>query len=228
MMTQKKQLAKDLLKATLNIIKKEDKIEGFAFNWLENIIELSYLNGFEELLEEAYKLRTSKNNWGARWIGMITNIPFNHLKKDNHYELMTNYTELEKKYTYQQVVDFLAILEKSNESYLFVKDTNQIHEAIQLAKDDYELETIACYLCIQGYFEESLKMIENELSDFKYRIKVVKIVMVIELFRRDEFNKAKKLMNEIYHQWDSPHDNLYFAKGILGYQPWGGYPFSDY
>ena len=99
---------------------------------------------------------------------------------------------------------------------------------LEAAKDDYELELIAGSLVVSGYFDSAQKIIENELSEFPSRIRVVKKVMCIELFRMDKFKEALNILKEVYPEKHDPGENLYFARGILGYQAWGGYPFSDY
>lgn len=49
----KRQLAKQFLTEAFNIINKSKKIEGLATVWLDEIIELSYLNNFYDLKKKA-------------------------------------------------------------------------------------------------------------------------------------------------------------------------------
>ncbi|MEM7371936.1 MAG: hypothetical protein AAF587_25195 [Bacteroidota bacterium] len=225
-MKERQALAQQFLISTLDAIKQEEKIEGFAYMWLEVIIDISFLNGFEELMEEALQLRTSPKKHGHPLIGAITNI----LKPNTRpvYDWPKTKEELEKKYTYNNVIDFLKLMENSGSGYLILKNPNQLEAAIRLAKDDYELELIACSLCVHGHFEVAQKMIDKELSKFPHRIHVVNLVRCIELFRKNEFHKAKAMLDLIYPEKKSNWDNLILARGILGYQAWGGYPFSDY
>ena len=227
-MKERQNLAKQFLGLTLERLKNAQKIEGFAYKWLEEIIEISYLNGFNELMKEALDLRTSHKRLGNPLAGSLSNMDFSHKKIDNSYEWPKDKRELEKKYTYNKVIAFLKICDQSDDSHLFVKHPKEVGAALNLAKNDFDLETIACSLCVNGYFTEAHKIIANELSSFAYRIRVVKTVMCIELFRRDEFEKALKILDELYPEKNDPWNNLYFARGILGYEPWGGYPFSDY
>ncbi|MBO9700094.1 MAG: hypothetical protein J7604_07770 [Sporocytophaga sp.] len=223
-MTERKALALQYLNATFNLIKNKEKLEGFALMWLNEIIELSYLNEYQELMNAALALKKAKS-------GNILKRAFANFKfiiSDATHKLQKDKSAIEKKYSYQNVIHYLAPYMQANANKLFVNNIRTLDQALQLAKDDLDLEMVACSLCINHYFEEASRMIKNELKSFDYRIWVVKVVMCIELFRMDEFDKAKNILDEIYPEKNNCWTNLQFAKGILGYQPWDGYPFSDY
>ncbi|MEM6397139.1 MAG: hypothetical protein AAF741_12390 [Bacteroidota bacterium] len=225
-MNQRKTLAWEFLNTILKSIKKDGKIEGFAFIWLEEVIEISYLNGFYELMNEALELRNSTDKFGNPLAGAITN--FELIQVNAIYNWPKEKIELEQKYTYDRVVDFLKICRNSNESSLFINSPKEIKSALERAKDDFDLEIISCSLAVGGYFDSALNIINNYLSEFPYRIRISKIVICIELFRKGDFDEAKSILEEVYPERNSSWDNLFFARGILGYEPWGGYPFSDY
>ena len=111
---------------------------------------------------------------------------------------------------------------------LYIKNSEEIKTAIEKSKDDFDLEIIACSLVVNGNFDGAKRLIDNELSEFEHRKKIVKTVMCIEYFRKNELTKGKILLKEIYPEKDNCWENLFLAKGILGYEPWGGYPNSDF
>lgn len=224
-MKERQEIGKQFLNSILESLKKRKRIEGFAINWLEQIIEISYLNDFRDLMEDGLKLRNSKSDENY-CSSKITNFILS--SKSNNYRLPTDKLKLEKKYSYDQVIDFLKIIANSKEGCLQVKSHEEVEEAIKKARDDFDLEIIACPLVINGDFDGAQRMIENELSEFEYRIKIIKTVMCIEYFRRNEIDKGKQILNGIYPKKDSYWENLFLARGILGYEPWGGYPNSDY
>lgn len=225
-MNEKQELAQRLLISILNYLKKEEKIEGFAYMWLEEIIEISFLNDFKNIMEEALSLRNSKARMGNQWAGAITN--FKQTSIPINFDLPNDKIELEKKYSYDNVVSFLKACKQSKDSALNVTSPKEVKSALEIAKDDFELEAIACSLCVNGHFSAAQSIIENELSTFDYRIETVKMVMCIELFRISDIDQAKALLNSVQSKNNSIWDKLHFARGILGYEPWGGYPFSDY
>lgn len=223
-MTERKALALQYLNATFNLINNKEKLEGFALIWLNEIIELSYFNEYEELMNSALALKKAKS--GNILKRVFANFKF--IKSDATSKLQEDKSAIEKKYSYQNVIHYLAPYSQTNSNKLFVNDIETLDQALPLAKDDLDLEMVACSLCINHHFDEAIRIIENELKPFDYRIWVVKVVMSIELFRMNEFDKAKSILDEIYPEKNNCWVNLHFAKGILGCQPWDGYPFSDY
>ncbi|MBI1224782.1 MAG: hypothetical protein GC192_06060 [Bacteroidetes bacterium] len=225
-MNEKQELAQGFLISILDYLKKEGKTEGFAYVWLEEIIEIAFLNDFKDIMEQALSIRNTKTRLDNRLSGAITNIKPTSIPII--FDLPNDKIELEKKYSYENVVNFLKVCKLSEDSALYVTSPKEVKSALEIAKDDFELEAIACSLCVNGHFSAAQSIIENELSTFEYRIETVKMVMCIELFRKSDIDHAKVLLNSIHSSKDSIWSKLQFARGILGYQPWGGYPFSDY
>lgn len=222
-MKERQLLAKQLLTSIFNYIENQKRIEGFAFDWLEQIIEISFLNDFNDLMEDALKLRNTNAKHGDPWIGIEANFKLDPNVK--HYVLPTDKIDVGIKYSYKNVLDFLQNMEGSS---FYTKNEVEAKMAIEKTKDDFELECIASSLLVNGAFDAAKKIIDNELAMFDYRVSVVKTVMCIELFRRDEIEKGKTLLKEIYPTKDDYWKKLFLARGLLGYEPWGGYPYSDY
>ncbi|MFK7973166.1 MAG: hypothetical protein AB8F95_22545 [Bacteroidia bacterium] len=181
-MIAKQTIGKEFLASILNSINKEDRIEGFAIMWLEEIIEISHLNDFGDLFEEALAIRNSDKRFGDPLAGAITNII--SAWKPSAYKWPKDRAELEKKYSFDHVLRHFPQGEQSSKPSLLTRRPEDVDKAMELARDDYDLATIASSLAIYGHFEAAQKIMENELLAFDFRVNTLKIVMCIELFRR--------------------------------------------
>lgn len=221
-MNERKILAKQLLVSIVEYLEGVKKIEGFAFDWLEQIIEISYLNDFNDLMEDTLKLRNSEAKHGDPWAGVTTNFKLD--SNITYYVLPTDKIDTGIKYSYKKVLDFLKMIESNS---FYTKNAKEAEAAIKNTNDDFEIECIASSLVVNGQFMAAKKIINNELSMYDNRVSVVKTVMCIEFFRRNEIEQGKTMLKEIYPAKNDYWKKLFLARGILGYEPWGAYPYSD-
>lgn len=104
---------------------------------------------------------------------------------------------------------------------------DRIAEARSVAQEGLPLEDIGQTCAFQGKFDIALTIArDSALTDD--RQKGVLLVLVIELFRRDQFDAAKCALAELESKNPSVYDRIHLALGFGGRVPWSGYPFADW
>jgi hypothetical protein len=78
-----------------------------------------------------------------------------------------------------------------------------------------------------GDFDSTLSIArDSKLPPF--RQKLVLVVLVIEMFRRGQFEGARELLAELESRGLGAWDRITLALGFVGREPWGGYPYPDW
>lgn len=124
----------------------------------------------------------------------------------------------------------IAYLKKSasaSEEHLALCLEGRFAEARALAGSGRRLEEVGSTLAVLGEFEIA-RSVAGDPTLEAFRQKGVRLVLVMELFRRKRTEEATDLLGELEVEGLSAWDRILLATAFADRVPWIGYPYPDW
>jgi hypothetical protein len=183
--------------------------------------------GQEDLAERAARLLCAAPD-EAFWAGLLTNIelPAKVPEQMRTIEPTPDWEARYQPYSVEETVRRIRKCSETEEHFaLCLKGRGQ--EARALAKSGLLLEEVGDTLAILGRFEEAQEIACDPALE-PFRQWGVRVVLVIEFFRRGRMQEAQKLLNELESHGLGFDQRVQLALGFSDRVPWGGYPYQDW
>jgi hypothetical protein len=103
----------------------------------------------------------------------------------------------------------------------------RLQEARAVAESGVQLEDVGRTLGVLGEFDMA-RSVASDPALQGFRQQGVRLVLVIELFRRGRVDEAGSLLAELESAGLGAWERVHLALGLAGREPWGGYPLSDW
>jgi hypothetical protein len=164
----------------------------------------------------------------AFFAGMMSNVelPKSAPEGLRRTESLAKLEEQHPPYQEEKVLQQIRVSAKSGE-HIALCLNDQADEARAVAQEGLPLEDVGQTCAFLGKFDIALTIArDSALTDS--RQKGVLLVLVIELFRRAQFDAAKSVLTELEGRNPSAYDRIHLALGFGGKIPWCGYPFADW
>jgi len=160
--------------------------------------------------------------------GMLTNIEFPAVVAER-MRALDDLEALEQRHPpYREDV----VLERirscvSSEPHFALCLEGLFREAQLLAGSGSPLEEVGNTLAVFGEFDAARRVASDPALE-GFRQQGVKLVLVIELFRRGRVDEARTLLDELESAGLDTWDRVHVALAFAGREPWRGYPFPDW
>jgi len=103
----------------------------------------------------------------------------------------------------------------------------RVEDAIGAANSDLLIEEVASMCAVVGRIDTCLEILDR--PDFpRERADRPRMVACIESFRRGDATRAQHLLDQVAGPGAEGWDLIFLTAGLIGREPWDGYPFPDY
>lgn len=212
-----------------------------AIEQLEDIATSNHFNHFEiRLVGEAARIlrndviadraedllrRTPDQKF---WAGAVSNFELPAIVPNSMRELRS-LAQLERDFPLISSESLLLGIRRlsESESHLKLCLEGRYDDATSIASAGLQLEEVAEAFAVMGEFERAHSV--TLLPSFESaRAGNVRIVSIIELFRRSRVDEGLTLLEKLESSRLGPSGRACLALGLAGREPWGGYPFPDW
>lgn len=211
-----------------------EQLEREAADRYHNITHIQVLGltakalGHPDVCERALRLFQSAPS-ESFFAGILTNLKLP--KAPPHW--MRTIGSVEKwqgDYPLYQGETMIAYLKKSasgSDEHLALCLEGRFAEARALAGSGRQLEEVGSTLAVLGEFEIAGSVACDPALE-AFRQKGVRLVLVMELFRRKRTEEATDLLGELEAEGLSAWDRILLATAFADRVPWIGYPYPDW
>ena len=129
-------------------------------------------------------------------------------------------------YREDELVDRIRSCAATEKHFALCLD-GQFHEARAVAVSGVRLEEVGDTLAVLGEFEAA-RSVAGDPALEPWRQQGVRLVLLIELFRRGRVDEAGALLAELESTGLGAWGRVHLALGFAGREPWAGYPYPDW
>jgi hypothetical protein len=182
--------------------------------------------GCQEIADRAVRLLRDAPD-RAFWAGMITNIELPATVPER-MRTLDSVAQLEDRHPLYREDELLRRIQScaETEKHIALCLEGRFQEARALVGSGVRLEEIGDTLAILGEFDAA-RSIASDPALEPLRQQGVRLVLVIELFRRGRVEEAGALLAELESAGLGAWEPIHLALGVAGREPWGEYPYPD-
>ncbi len=234
-------IVRELLTSNIETLEKMGALNDFGSLWIEELMGLSYLLGYEDIYKQSLNLLSkiklgdpTKNELGSVKSDLNKDRLEREEKIKKELAKEPDLKRLQKKFPIwnEKSIDNLIKVFKQKVPALKYAIEGDYSQAVKSCYhkehglDEQKLEFIISYLFIKKEFKQGLEIKENLITK-DWSKKHLSIVELIEKNRIEEWKSLSGIFDEIHPDRTNVWKNFMFVKGLSGLVPYDIYPWND-
>lgn len=210
-----------------------DSLASDAIAGRYNVLEIKHFGGVARVLGEnsiANQAEELLRNAPEElfWAGVLTNIELPEMVPEAFRRLDT-IESLEKSHPIYSEVTIRTWMKQlaATEKHIACCLEHRFDEALAVAEPDLHLEEVGSTMAVLGEIDRALSVAQMPTLEVS-RQRGIRLVSVIELYRRGRFEEAAKLLGDLEADGNRSWWRAILALGFGNREPWAGYPYPDY